>query len=200
MSAAQLARATEPFYTTKATGKGSGLGLSMVYSFARASGGALRLRSQTSDGTEVSLALPVAPSQQEGEPQPMASSDHVSGQGTLLVVEDEARVRKLAKQYLSTAGYTVLEAESGDAALAMIQSGTLPDLVFSDIALPGTLDGYHLAARIEHDYPDIKVLLTTGADAEKLAGSDIDVGHFPLLRKPYHAAALAAAVHDLLVP
>nr|MBS0019786.1 response regulator [Gammaproteobacteria bacterium] len=201
MSAAQLARATEPFYTTKAHGKGSGLGLSMVYSFARDSGGALRSKSQPGEGTEVSVALPVASSQWEGEPQPMAPSDLVSGQGTILVVEDEARVRKLAKQYLTAAGYTVLEAESGDAALAMIQSGTLPDLLFSDIALPGTLDGYHLAARIERDYPDIKVLLTTGADTEKLAGSGIDIGHFPLLRKPYGGAvALTAAVHDRLVP
>ncbi|MGC1952042.1 MAG: response regulator, partial [Gammaproteobacteria bacterium] len=198
MSAAQLARATEPFYTTKASGKGSGLGLSMVYSFARDSGGALRLRSQPGEGTEVSLALPVAPSPWENEPQPMTPPDLLPGQGTILVVEDEARVRKLAKQYLSAAGYTVLEAESGDAALAMIQSGTVPDLLFSDIVLPGTLDGYRLASRIEQAYPDIKVLLTTGAGTEKLAGSGIDVEHFPLLRKPYGAAVLAAAVHERL--
>jgi PAS domain S-box-containing protein len=89
-------------------------------------------------------------------------------------------------------------AESGDAALAMIQSGTVPDLPFSDIALPGTLDGYRLASRIEQAYPDIKVLLTTGAGTEKLAGFGIDVGHFPLLRKPYRATALLAAVHERL--
>ncbi len=200
MSVAQLARATEPFYTTKSTGKGSGLGLSMVYSFARDSGGALRLQSQPGEGTEVSLALPVAPSQLEAEPQTVAQTDLMHGKGTILLVEDEARVRKLAKQYLCAAGYTVVEAETGDAALAVIRSGLIPDLLFSDIALPGTLDGYRLASRVEQDYPGVKVLLTTGADPEKLAGSGIDTKRYALLQKPYRAAVLTAAVHRLLAP
>ncbi len=200
MSATQLARATEPFYTTKATGKGSGLGLTLVYGFARDSGGALRLSSELAEGTEVCLVLPVAHHQLEPHPHAMAPTDLTQGTGTVLLVEDETRVRKLAKQYLSAAGYTVVEAETGDAALAMIQSGTAPDLLFSDIALPGTLNGYALACRVVQDYPTVKVLLTTGADTDKLAGSGIDTERFPLLRKPYSAAALAEAAAGLLPP
>ncbi len=200
MSATELARATEPFYTTKATGRGSGLGLAMVYSFASDSGGALRLRSHPGEGTEVSLALPVAPSQLEAAPQSVAQTELVHGKGTILLVEDEARVRKLAKQYLCAAGYTVVEAETGDAALAVIRSGLIPDLLFSDISLPGTLDGYRLASRVEQEYPGVKVLLSTGADPEKLAGARLDTERFMLLQKPYSAAALSAAVQRLLAP
>lgn len=199
MSARQLAQATEPFYTTKGIGKGSGLGLSMVYSFAKDSGGALRLKSQPGEGMEVSLALPIAGSQLEGEPQTMAQTDLPHGKGTIFVVEDEARVRKLAKQYLTASGYTVIEAETGDVALAAIRSGMMPDVLFSDIALPGMLDGYGLACLVAQDYPDIKVLLTTGADTEKLAENGlVDTDRFALLRKPYSAVRLARVVKRLL--
>ena len=198
MSATELAHATEPFFTTKATGKGSGLGLSMVYGFAQNSGGALRLTSALTEGTEVSLVLPVARHQREARTQAMPPTDLPQSTGTILLVEDDARVRKLAKQYLITAGYTVIEADTGDTALAMFQSGTAPDLLLSDIGLPGTLDGYQLACRVEQDYPSAKVLLMTGAYPDKISISEFDAGRFPLLPKPYSAAALAEAARRLL--
>jgi PAS domain S-box-containing protein len=200
MSPEQLARATEPFYTTKAAGQGSGLGLSMVYSFAKDSGGTLRLRSELGHGTTVELILPSTSRGGARQLMMASQSERPHGTGTILLVEDDARVRKLAKQYLTGSGYTVVEAETGDAALTVINSGTIPDLLFSDIALPGSLDGYALACRLAQDYPGVKVLLTTGADTDKRATFELDAGRFPLLRKPYSAMALAEAAKRLLKP
>lgn len=200
MSAAQLARVTEPFYTTKPMGQGSGLGLSMVYSFAKDSGGELRIKSQPGRGTTVALILPVAARGTEQEPWLVPSSDRRRGHGTILLVEDEEMVRKFAYQCLTALGYTVVEAETGAAALEVIGSGSIPDLLFSDIALPGMLDGYALACHVERDHPGVKVLLTTGADTDKLAASGFDADRFALLPKPYSLDALASVLHSCLGP
>jgi PAS domain S-box-containing protein len=200
MSPEQVSRATEPFYTTKPKGTGSGLGLSMVYGFAKDSGGVLRLHSELGRGTTAELVLPIATGRRAQAPEMVTHTKTPRGAGTVLLVEDEARVRKLAKQYLTASGYTVVEAATGDTALERIHSGLRPDLLFSDLALPGTLDGYALACHVVHDHPGLKILLTTGADMDTLARSGFDADRFPLLRKPYSAAALAEAVSQLLAP
>jgi two-component system, cell cycle sensor histidine kinase and response regulator CckA len=144
--------------------------------------------------------LPVAVRGAEPESELVSYSEPPQGTGTVLLVEDDALVRKVAQQSLSTLGYTVMEAETGDAALEVINSGVLPDVLFSDISLPGTLDGYALACQVVEQYSGVNVLLTTGADSAKLAGSGVDAGRFALLRKPYTPATLAEAVQKLLAP
>nr|MBS0020099.1 PAS domain S-box protein [Gammaproteobacteria bacterium] len=200
MTAEQVARATEPFYTTKPMGKGSGLGLSMVYGFARDSGGLLRVQSQLGRGTTVDLVLPTASNGTAPEPRMVQHIEIPRGTGTILLVEDNARVRNIARQFLTGSGYAVLEAETGDGALEVIKAGVIPDVLFSDIALPGRLDGYALANLIVQRYVGVKVLLTTGADTDKLAESGFDASRFPLLRKPYSMDALARALHSCREP
>lgn len=200
MTAEQVARATEPFYTTKPMGKGSGLGLSMVYGFAGDSGGLLRVQSQLGRGTTVDLVLPTASNGTAPESGMLQHIELPRGTGTILLVEDDARVRNVARQYLTTLGYVVVEAETGDAALEVISAGIIPDVLFSDIALPGRLDGYALASLVVQRYVGVKVLLTTGADTDRFAESGFDASRFPLLRKPYSMDALARALHSCREP
>jgi CheY-like chemotaxis protein len=200
MSAAQLARATEPFYTTKRLDKGSGLGLSSVYSFAKNSGGELRITSQQGVGTTVDLVLPVAARGAERTPQALSAPELPPHVGTLLLVEDDDRVRKMAHQHLTALGYTVVEVETAESALEVIEVGLMPDVLFTDISLPGRLDGYALACHVVEDHATVKVLLTTGADTPKLDVAGVDSGRFPLLRKLYTPATLAEALHRLFEP
>jgi CheY-like chemotaxis protein len=114
------------------------------------------------------------------------------------VVEDDDLVRKVAHQYLTALGYTVVEVGTAEAALQLIDAGLIPDVLFSDISLPGRVDGYALACHVVEDHATVKVLLTTGADAPKRGVAGVDSGRFPLLRKPYTPATLAEAVQTLL--
>jgi PAS domain S-box-containing protein len=187
-----LARAFEPFFTTKGAGKGSGLGLAMVYGFARQSGGEVRIASAEGEGTTVTLWLPIA--EEEAGPAVLRTPDYAVLAGVrLLVVEDEAPLRALVERLCREAGMEVSAVADADAALALLRYGVRIDLLLSDIRMPGRLDGHALAAEARALRPGLPVVLMTGFD-DCAAGDSV----MPQLRKPFSRAdlldALAAAL------
>ncbi|MEL6913157.1 MAG: PAS domain S-box protein [Pseudomonadota bacterium] len=194
-------RAFEPFFTTKSGSGGSGLGLAMVYGFVRQSGGHITLYSEVGYGTSFGLYFPVLDgsggASASGDSRATAPIRGGSGQ-VVLVVEDNPKVRRLSVARVRDLGYTAQEAASGDAAYELLASGPKVDLVFSDLVMPGSLNGYELAARIKQEFPETKVLLTSGYASDvvtgQLAGSDA----FEVLHKPYRLTELAQRLHALL--
>jgi signal transduction histidine kinase/CheY-like chemotaxis protein len=197
MSPELLGRVMEPFFTTKAPGKGTGLGLSMVHGFAKQSGGYLKIDSEVGFGTTVNLFLPRARGRDQviGEADDRPVDAH-QGNETILVVDDNAEVRKTASMQLTEFGYRVIEAADGKSALDILGSGTVVDLVFSDVVMPGDMTGFDLARAVRQNHPEIKFLLVTGfADTALRPQSDIGEP-IPVLRKPYRRDELAARVRQ----
>ncbi|MCR9126992.1 MAG: PAS domain S-box protein [Rhodobacteraceae bacterium] len=202
MTVAAQRRAFEPFFTTKSASGGSGLGLAMVYGFVRQSGGHITLYSEPGHGSSFGLYFPAI-----DEAGAIAASDGDDGDGaitprgagqTVLVVEDNPRLRRLSIERVRDLGYRTAEAESGDAAYAMMQAGAQVDLVFSDLVMPGALNGYDLAARIRASHPHVPVLLTSGYASDVVSGR-IDPGEtHDVLHKPYRQAELAQRLQALL--
>lgn len=188
-----LRHAMEPFFSTKQAAAGTGLGLSMVYGFAKQSGGHLQIESEPGRGTTVRITLPAA--EEDREPcRPGEPSDSLpQGRGErILLVEDDPKVRGLAARRLSTLGYRVIEAVDGPAALEIVEAEEPFELLFSDIVMPGGLSGIALAEQSRALRPGLKVLLTTG-----FAGETTQQG-LPLLRKPYRLAELADKLREVL--
>jgi CheY-like chemotaxis protein len=193
MSPETLARALEPFFTTKGVGQGTGLGLSMVYGIVRQSGGFLRMDSAPGAGTTVSVCLPQvdAPATVPDLELPVAR-----GRGeTLLVVEDEAVLRSLTGRILEAAGYRILQAPNGAAAIAFLEShpGEV-DLVLSDVVMP-RLTGHELAAMIRQRWPGLPVLLMSG-HVGVIRNQQATAEGPPIIRKPFTAHGLEAAVRE----
>jgi PAS domain S-box-containing protein len=188
-----LAKVFEPFFTTKEVGKGTGLGLSQVYGFARQSGGDVTVTSEIGRGTTVSLYL--ARSRKPiGEEAPRLGAEPFKANATVLVVEDNNEVGDVSAMLLEQFGCTVLRAARPDAALAVLNSGADVDLVFSDMVMPGDMDGLALARAIREMHPGVPVLLATGySSAAERVGRE-----FPILRKPYDYDSLAEAVKTAL--
>lgn len=191
------ARAFEPFFTTKAVGKGSGLGLSMVYGFVEQSGGHVEIESDVGVGTTVSLHLPAAASPAQTDRQEPGAGG-VPGAGQLvLVVEDNDPVRAFAVDALVGLGYRVVEAVDGAAALAALRAHDDIAVLFTDVVLPGPLDGFALATRIRALRPGIRVLYTSGfTDRERLP-SELLGGEAELLLKPYRVSELGRRIGRL---
>lgn len=189
-----LARACEPFYTTKAIGRGSGLGLSMVYGFVKQSGGDLRLHSEPGQGTRIELCLPVAPAEAKAQTQAGPTTE-VRGAELVLVVEDQADVRNIAAAFLRSLGYRVVAVGSAGDALKELASNDDFAVLFSDIMLGGGMNGVELAQAARSLRPQLGILLTSGYDddsaAEMAKSSSED---FELIRKPYRREQLAVAV------
>ena len=190
-----LARALEPFYTTKGSGKGSGLGLSMVYGFVKQSNGRLAIQSTPGVGTRAELYLPAA------QHHDALSTDHpeaLRGRETVLVVEDEAEVRRIAVAFLKGLGYQVVEAE--DVATARVAFARHPeiDAVFSDVALGDGETGFDLAEELLALRPALKVLLTSGYEYGAHEDDLRRVGAQELLRKPYRREQLGDAMRRML--
>ena len=192
-------RAIHPFFTTKEIGHGSGLGLSMVYGFVMQSEGHLQIDSEPGGGTTVALLLPRAngdPLAPADKPPPSA---HSNGNGErILVVEDKPEVRKLASKILRRLGYDVTEAANARAALGFLESGPAVDLLFTDLVLPGGMNGIRLAEEATRQRPALKVLYTSGyaqATLERLAEPTRD---FQLVRKPFRKDDLARMVRNAL--
>jgi CheY-like chemotaxis protein len=194
-----LARVFEPFFTTKELGRGTGLGLSMVYGFVKQSGGHVTIYSEEGEGTTVKLYLPrhqaesqAADEVAEALVSPLASDDEV-----ILVVEDNAEVRSFSVMTLTELGYRVLEATDAESAMAFLRSEERIDLLFTDVVLPGRT-GRVLADEATAIRPDLRVLFTTGYSRNAIVHQGrLDAG-VRLLQKPFTFDQLANRVRDVL--
>ncbi|KTC64296.1 histidine kinase, partial [Pseudomonas fluorescens ABAC62] len=168
MSPAIRAKVFEPFFTTKRDGHGTGLGLSMVFGFVRQSGGHVDVRSEEGQGTVVQLYFPRSLGEEcpDTSPEPVAS---VGGQETILVVEDNEGVRLTVVDVLEQSGYTVITAEDGDQAMSKLQAGLQPELIFTDVVMPGRLKSTDLAAWAREQNPAVPVLFTSGHTRDMLS-------------------------------
>ncbi|MDP1778236.1 MAG: PAS domain S-box protein, partial [Brevundimonas sp.] len=191
-----IARVFEPFFTTKAVGKGTGLGLSQVYGFARQSGGAAQISSRVGRGTEIKLFLPpqdeaagIAVGAGPEAARPMAAGRR------LLLVEDDVSVAVVALELLESLGLEVRAVETAPQALDLLKREKF-DMMLSDVVMPGGMTGIELARSCGRDYPDMRVVLTSG-----YAGEDVDAAladaPWPFLRKPYSGEQLARILGEL---
>lgn len=194
-----LDRVFEPFYTTKQVGHGTGLGLSMVYGFVKQSKGHATIYSEPGIGTTVNLYLPRHEVVEEGAQGRTDTSHAARGAGEhVLVVEDDARVRALTVRRLGDLGYRVTEAADGPEALEIIDQIGDIDLLFTDLVMPGGINGYELVERARKRNSGLKVLLTSGY-AEDLVNPDkLSERQVRLLRKPYRQADLSEAIRIAL--
>jgi PAS domain S-box-containing protein len=194
-----IEHAFEPFYTTKETGKGSGLGLSMVYGFVKQSGGHIKIYSEAGHGTTVKIYLP----REETSKQNDIGHDKVpaevpKGDQTILVVEDDMAVREVAVALLESTGYRVLVAEDGTTGLTVLENHPDIDLLFTDVVMPGGMSGPDLARAARERRPDLKVLFSSGyAESAMVHRGILDPGA-KLLGKPYRNEDLAETVHQVL--
>jgi two-component system NtrC family sensor kinase len=188
-----VGRVFEPFFTTKPVGKGTGLGLSQVYGFAKQSGGAALITSRLGHGTTVALYLPRSREKIAAAAAEKALAAR-AGRGRVLVVEDNAEVRELIGDLMAQLGYEVETSETAAAALARLGAAPMPDLVFSDIVMPGPMNGYRLAHEIRQSFPAIPVLLTSGYNEIE---RDADCS-FEVLPKPFDLASLSQAMRRAL--
>ncbi|MGY2292505.1 ATP-binding protein [Pseudomonas sp. SDO528_S397] len=197
MSPQVLARAFEPFFTTKPDGHGTGLGLSMVFGFARQSGGHVEVHSEVGRGTVVQLYFPRSlEPQSQGAPVNLAYEP--GGQETILVVEDNEGVRAATVELLEQSGYTVLTAEDGDMAMLMLQAGLRPELIFTDVVMPGRVKSTGLAEWAREQVPPVAVLFTSGHTRDILSSNHLLSPDIHLLSKPYSPEALAHRVRQVL--
>lgn len=196
-----IERVFQPFFTTKVDGMGSGLGLSMIYGFARQSGGHVTIYSEVGHGTTVRLYLPRAPSSAE-PPAPASDVERApegsAGNEAILVVEDDASVRKLVVANLGQLGYRVLEAADGAAALKLLRGDANIDLLFTDVILPGGMNGRELADESRRLRPGLRVLFTSGYTQNSIVHQGkLDEG-VHLLSKPYRREELSGKVREVL--
>jgi PAS domain S-box-containing protein len=193
-----IGRVFEPFFTTKPTGKGSGLGLSMIYGFAKQSDGHVEVESEVDRGTTVRLYLPRATHVPARAPAPACRGEAAAAAGELiLVVEDNATVRKSVVRQLHKLGYRTIEAEDGQEALAMLERDPRIDLLFSDVVMPGGMSGRQLAAAVRRRRPDIKILLTSGFP-DKAGDARSGERNEQVLGKPYRQRDLALKLREVL--
>lgn len=203
MSLEAQKRAFEPFFTTKADSGGNGLGLATVYGFVRQSGGHVTLYSEPGMGTSIGLYFPALPvageSAERAATTKTAPWQRSPGRGeTVLIVEDDPKVRRLTVERVRCLGFNVEVAESGDDAFAMLLSGTHVDILFSDLVMPGALNGYDLAAKVTKELPHLKVLLTSGYASDVVTNSMTRDRDYDILHKPYRQSELATRLRALL--
>jgi CheY-like chemotaxis protein len=199
MEPERLARVFEPFFTTKEVGKGSGLGLSMVYGFVNQSGGHVNIYSEVGIGTTIRIFLPraegakpAAAAQEEPKASPRSRDE------TVMVVEDNHEIRRIAVRQLIDLGYEVVEAENGKLALAQLMGDVGVDLLFTDVVMPGGIDGLELVRAARLHRPGLKVLYTTGFTQAATRNGGTFTGEDSLISKPYRKADLALKVREVL--
>lgn len=197
MSDAVARRVFEPFFTTKEVGRGTGLGLSQVYGFVRSSGGDISVRSREGKGTTFTVCLPrsdkPAAAQRAARPDRTPAGPAKTGTGRLLLVEDDDAVAAGVGHMLRDLGYTYVRVSQAADALATLEAGERFDLVYSDMVMPGALDGLALAKEVRRRHPGLPVVLTTGFSAAASAAAE---ENFRLLPKPYRIDELAAALAE----
>ncbi|WP_410481887.1 PAS domain-containing protein [Pseudomonas plecoglossicida] len=202
MSAEVAERAVDPFFTTKPLGQGTGLGLSMIYGFVRQSGGHLRVLSVLGEGTRIELLLPRHHEQPEAptpKPQRRLLEKSSTAAQRILLIEDQTALRLVVCEVLEELGYRVDAFANGPAALAHLQSGERPDLLLSDIGLPGGMNGRQVAERCRERYPDLKVLFVTGYDESAAHCDGQLLQGTRVLTKPFELDVLAEQVRELLM-
>lgn len=183
----------EPFFTTKVVGRGTGLGLSQVFGFAKQSGGEIEATSSPECGAIFTLYLPRADGPREDETAPLRQSQ-LGGRGRVLIVEDNTQIGEFTTQLLLDLGYRTELAPNAGAALETLSADSAFDAVFTDVVMPG-MDGIELARRIEAQWPRVRILLTSGYS--QVLAQDAHHG-FDLLRKPYSSSELSAAIQKTL--
>jgi PAS domain S-box-containing protein len=182
-------RVFEPFFTTKSFGEGTGLGLSQVFGFTKQVGGAVTVESQVGKGSAFTLYLPVS----RGAVAPSERSDGSASLGRVLIVEDDVLVAELAAGMLNEIGFEAVITHSAKEALERLSAEQRPNLIFTDVVMPGGISGIELAHKVRERFPELPILLTTGY-SEQVTGSH----GFPVLQKPYEMASLADALQSLL--
>jgi PAS domain S-box-containing protein len=185
-----LGKIFDPFFTTKPIGKGTGLGLSQVHGFAHQAGGTVKVSSELGKGTKITILLPrkdaTAPAEEKH------TAEESSGSGTVLLVEDNPDVATVSTSLLEQLGYTVRRVENAEAALREIERDGI-DFVFSDVVMPGAMDGLSLARHLKAIRPGLPILLASG-----YSDAAVNVrGDFPILRKPYEIHQLSQAIAKL---
>jgi PAS domain S-box-containing protein len=195
-----IERAFEPFFTTKEVGRGTGLGLSMVYGFAKQSRGHVKIHSEIGHGTSIKLYLPKAASAPAVAALAASAASEASagGRETILVVEDDAAVRTVAVNVLESLGYQVRQAADGRAALQILQQTDAIDLLFTDLVMPNGISGQDLLRMARERRPDLKAIFTSGYSETFLKGREEADQSIPLLPKPYRKQKLVEAIRKAL--
>jgi signal transduction histidine kinase len=195
-----LPRVCDPFFTTKDAARSSGLGLSQVYGFIKESGGQVKIDSQVGAGTTVTLYLPIAADKTGIEHEPVVTPEQLPrvGPATILIVEDDDQVMDVAIANVETLGYRVVIARNAAAALKILSSGEPIDVMFSDVVMPGGMNGMQLAIEAKRLRPSVRILLTSGYPASAMAAQQGlgDLG--PILAKPYRSEDLAQHFHRMI--
>jgi signal transduction histidine kinase/CheY-like chemotaxis protein len=200
MDQATAGRAVEPFFTTKDVGKGTGLGLSQVYGFARQAGGHVTIDSTPGRGTSIALYLPQSlenADQAQGAAKTVALLRRATEGEVVLVVEDEPTVREMAIESLQEMGYQTLSANHAQAALELLRQDQRIDILFSDVIMPGGMNGVQLTVEARRIRPDLKVVLASGYATTALDGASVP-DDVPLIRKPYEREVLASTLRTVL--
>jgi CheY-like chemotaxis protein len=198
MPADVAARAIEPFFTTKPVGKGTGLGLSMVYGFVKQSGGHMTIDSTPGAGTTVRLLLPQAGGADAAGGDAKTSAERPRGSETILLVEDDPAVRGTVGTLLRNLGYRVMEAASGRAALEIIAGNEPIDLLFTDVVMPGGIDGFQLVDEGRRLRPGLKVLCASGYAESAIERYGRPPPGIEVLQKPFRARELARRIRGAL--
>jgi CheY-like chemotaxis protein len=193
-----LGRVMEPFFTTKAPGQGTGLGLSMAFGFAKQSGGHLKIYSEVGHGTTINLYLPRAAGEAVSKTAAVEPEALPKGRETILLVDDNEAVRKTAARQLVDLGYQVIEAADANQALDIMARGTSVDLLFSDVVMPGGLSGFDLAAKVTELYPPMRILLVTGFAEAAIKNGVAKDSNLQVMSKPYRRQELAERLRALL--
>jgi PAS domain S-box-containing protein len=198
MSPEVAARAFDPFFTTKPIGQGTGLGLSMIYGFARQSNGHVTIGSKLQQGTSVKLYLPRHRGELPADQTPeIVAAEHAAAGEMVLVVEDEPVVRGVILEMLAEQGYRTLEAVDGPSGLKILRSGERIDLLITDVGLPG-MNGRHVAEQAREERPDLKILFITGyAESVALSGGFLQPG-MEMITKPFDLADLSRRIRVMV--
>ena len=196
MSEETLKHAIEPFFSTKKNGAGTGLGLSMVYGFVKQSGGHMRLSSRPGEGTTIKMYLPRSQEQKHEHTQLIESSGVPNGAETVLLVDDNLDVRSTVANLVRSLGYRVIEAPSGPAALDTLKAEHV-DLLISDVMMHH-MTGFDLADLVQQDYPDVRILLTSGYTEAWSSRQGENADQYEILGKPYQRRELALRIRSVL--
>jgi len=194
-----LARVFEPFFTTKDVGKGSGLGLSMVYGYALQSGGSVKIYSEVGIGTDIRLCLPRALGSMVPEGPKLLAALVATGSERILVVEDKPDVRQMAVTLLNSLGYRTVAAENGAAAIGTLDGGETFNLLFTDLIMPGAFGGIGLAREFRRRFPHLPIVFTTGFSDPAELQREMAALNASMIVKPYRKAELAACIRMALL-